>query len=64
MSELFQIVGAYYEDALNNHKKVEVVSKHLQKINPNATINSYDNDIYDTEVEKVVAQSDFNYGYR
>jgi molybdopterin/thiamine biosynthesis adenylyltransferase len=59
ISNMNRIVGAYYQDAVDGKYKVDVIASHLLKINPHATINRYNNDIYDEEMESVLAQSDW-----
>jgi len=59
VSNLNRIVGAYYEDAINERNKVDVIKDHLVKINPNVKIKAYNNKIDDIEIEKVIALSDW-----
>jgi len=59
MSNLNRVVGAYYEDAQQKLYKVDVVKRHLTKINPKATVLAYKRDVYDRELEKVLALSDW-----
>ena len=59
ISNMNRIVGAYYQDAIDGKYKVDVISSHLLKINPHATVNTYNNDIYDEAMEFVLAQSDW-----
>lgn len=61
ISNLNRLVGATYEDAKNNRKKVDVIAEHLLAINPFATINAYSSSIFDKEMEKVIALSDWIY---
>ena len=58
-SNLNRVVGAYYEDAEQKRAKVEVVKRHLTRINPHATVMAYKNDVHDREVESVLALSDW-----
>src|SRR5438105_1250354 len=59
MSNLNRVVGAYYKDAQEKLHKVDVVKRHLTKINPNATVMAYKGDVHDKEMEKVLALSDW-----
>jgi molybdopterin/thiamine biosynthesis adenylyltransferase len=59
LSNMNRIVGAYYEDAIQNASKVDVVKRHLSAINPHAHINALRNNIYDKEVEQTIALSDW-----
>ena len=59
MSNLNRVVGAYYEDAEQKRAKVEVVKRHLTRINPKATIMAYKKDVHEKEVESVLALSDW-----
>ena len=59
ISNLNRVVGAYYEDALQNRPKVDVVKRHLTCINPSAIVTAYQKDIHDQEVESVLALSDW-----
>ena len=59
MSNLNRVVGAYYEDAEQKRAKVEVVKRHLTRINPKATVTAYQKDVHEKEVERVLATSDW-----
>lgn len=59
VSNLNRLVGATYEDAMNKNKKVDCIKKHLEGINPSANIKAYCNSVYDKEIEKVLALSDW-----
>src|SRR5712692_9954390 len=59
MSNLNRVVGAYYEDAEQKGYKVDVVKRHLTNINPKATVLACKKDVYDKEVERVLALSDW-----
>lgn len=59
MSNLNRVVGAYYEDAEQKRAKVDVVKRHLTRINPKATVMAYKKDVHDREVESVLALSDW-----
>src|SRR5712691_4687681 len=59
MSNLNRVVGAYYEDAEQKRYKVDVVKRHLTKINPKATVLACKKDVHDKEVESVLALSDW-----
>lgn len=57
MPNMNRIVGAYYKDALKNKPKVQVVKRHLKKINPHASIQAYISDIHEKRMEMVIALS-------
>jgi molybdopterin/thiamine biosynthesis adenylyltransferase len=59
ISNMNRIVGAYYEDAVAEKYKVDVVKSHLEKINPHSQITAYRNDVYDSNIEEVLALSDW-----
>jgi len=59
MSNLNRVVGAYYEDAQQKRYKVDVVRRHVAKINPKATVLAYKRDVHDKEMESVLALSDW-----
>ncbi len=59
MSNLNRVVGAYYEDAQKKLYKVDVVKRHLIRINPKATVQAYKKDVHDREMESVLAFSDW-----
>ena len=59
MSNLNRVVGAYYEDAQQKLYKVDVVKRHLTRINPKATVQAYKKDVHDSEMESVLALSDW-----
>ncbi len=59
MSNLNRVVGAYYEDAQQKLSKVDVVKRHVTKINPKATVLAYKRDVHDKEMESVLALSDW-----
>lgn len=59
ISNLNRFVGAYYDDALNKNYKVDIVRRHLESINPHANIVCYKNDVHDSDIEKVIALSDW-----
>jgi molybdopterin/thiamine biosynthesis adenylyltransferase len=59
LSNLNRVVGAYYEDAQQKRLKVDVVKRHLTAINPKATVRAYKKDVYDREMESVLALSDW-----
>jgi molybdopterin-synthase adenylyltransferase len=56
-SNISRVVGAYYQDAETHELKVDVVRRHLTRINPGASISAYDIDIMDSRIEPVVASS-------
>ncbi len=59
MSNLNRVVGAYYEDAEQKGYKVDVVKRHLTNINPKARVLACKKDVYDKEVERILALSDW-----
>ncbi|MGH2493648.1 MAG: ThiF family adenylyltransferase [Ktedonobacteraceae bacterium] len=59
MSNLNRVVGAYYEDAEQKRSKVEVVKRHLTRINPQATVLACKKDVHEKEMESVLALSDW-----
>ena len=59
VSNLNRVVGAYYEDAQQQRSKVEVVKRHLTRINPQATVRACNRDVHDEELESVLALSDW-----
>ena len=59
VSNLNRVVGAYYEDAEQKRAKVEVVKRHLTRINPKATVTAYRKDVHEQEVESILALSDW-----
>ena len=59
MSNLNRVVGAYYEDAEQKRAKVEVVRRHLTRINPKALVQACKKDVHDKEVEGLLALSDW-----
>lgn len=59
LSNMNRIVGAYYEDAISGNPKVEVITRHLRSINPNAQIVPYAQEVQDPSLEKVLASSDW-----
>ena len=59
VSNMNRVVGAYYQDAVDNKTKVEVIARHIKNINSSINVHSYFNDVYDKEVEKVIATSDW-----
>lgn len=60
-SNLNRLVGATYEDANKNRKKVDVIAKHLKSINPFASVRTYCQSVFDNNIEKVIALSDWIY---
>ena len=59
MSNMNRIVGAYYRDAQQKLAKVDVVRRHLTNINPHAAVHAYKKDVHDSEMERVLALSDW-----
>ncbi len=59
VSNLNRVVGAYYEDAKQKLYKVDVVKRHITKINPKATVLACKRDVHDGEMERVLALSDW-----
>ena len=58
-SNLNRLVGATYEDAKQNKKKVSVIAKHLKSINPFSKVHAYCKSVFDKSMEKVIALSDW-----
>lgn len=58
-TNLNRIVGAYYQDAKGNRKKVEVIKEHLLQINPIANISSYAISTDNNRFEELIAISDW-----
>ena len=46
-SNLNRIVGAFFSDTQTKTYKVDAIKNHLQKINPEAVINNYANNVFD-----------------
>ena len=59
LSNLNRIVGVTYEDAEKERVKVDAVREGLLRINPNADIRAYNHNVFDKEVERVLAESDW-----
>jgi len=59
ITNLNRIVGSYYSDALGSHLKVEVVRRHLGRINPDAVVEAYAVGIEDESVLPVLMRSDW-----
>lgn len=59
ISNLNRIVGAYYEDAQQQRPKVEVVKRHLTRINPAALVHAWQQDVHDAASEEILALSDW-----
>lgn len=59
LTNLNRIVGVTYEDAVKKRSKVDVIKKHLENINPSVTVNAYKNNVFDSEVEYALANSDW-----
>ena len=59
ISNLNRIVGAYYADAQQKRYKVDVVKRHVTSINPKATVTAHIKDVHDTEIESILALSDW-----
>ena len=59
ITNLNRIVGAYYQDAVENRLKVEVVRDHLQRINPRAEIGAHAFGVEDEAALSVLAQADW-----
>jgi molybdopterin-synthase adenylyltransferase len=55
MSNLSRIVGAYYDDAEQRRRKVDVVQEHLQSINPAAEIVAHFSPVEDASIQPVLA---------
>lgn len=54
-----RIVGASYADAEVGMLKVDAVREHLLSVNPKAHIKAVPHDVFDAEVESIVANSDW-----
>jgi molybdopterin/thiamine biosynthesis adenylyltransferase len=59
LTNLNRIVGAYYQDAVNRRFKVDTIKEHMQRINPQATINTYPLSVFDPSIEQVIAESNW-----
>lgn len=59
MTNLNRIVGAYHRDAVKNSLKVDVVRRHLQRINPMAKVGAYAYAVQDDAVLPILAQADW-----
>ena len=59
MTNLNRIVAVTYDDAKEGRIKVEAIRDGLLRINPKADIQAYNNDVFDAEVEQVLAESDW-----
>ena len=59
LSNLNRLVGATYDDAKERRRKVDVISRHLKSINPFAKIRTYCQSVFDEDMEKVIALSDW-----
>ena len=59
LTNMNRIVGACYEDAKQKRLKVECIKKHLQLINPKAVINAYPINVFDKEIESIIAESNW-----
>lgn len=61
VSNMNRIVGATYDDAVNERSKVECISEHLTAISPSAKIHALSRDILedDAELKEIIAKSDW-----
>ena len=59
LSNLNRIVGAYHADAAKRDYKVEVVRRHLERINPRVSVTALAKEIADPSVVSSVATSDW-----
>ena len=59
LSNMNRIVGATYDDAVKKRLKVEAIKDSLNNINPNAKITVYPLNVFDEEIEYVLAKSDW-----
>ena len=59
ISNLNRVVGVKYSDATSKRLKVEAIRDNLQLINPQAVINAYPLNVFDVEVEYVIARSNW-----
>ncbi|MCL2774318.1 MAG: ThiF family adenylyltransferase [Oscillospiraceae bacterium] len=59
LSNMNRIVGATYDDAVKKRLKVDAIKDSLNKINPNAKITAYPLNVFDEEIEYVLAKSDW-----
>ena len=59
VANLNRIVGAYYSDAETNRLKVEVVSEHLRRINPDAIVYAHAMGVEDEAALAVLMQCDW-----
>ena len=59
ISNLNRVAGLYYEDAKQAKPKVDVVKKHLERINPNINIKAYQTKVEDETIRDVIAISNW-----
>lgn len=59
ISNLNRLVGATYNDAVNHVEKVKVIARHLKEINPFISVRAYSKSVFESEIEKVIATSDW-----
>lgn len=59
LSNLNRIVGAYHEDAEAKRPKVEVVARHLTRINPEALVAARQCDVREPSLAPLIASSDW-----
>jgi len=59
ITNLNRIVGAYYNDAIQNRLKVDVVKSHLKRIHPKAKVHAYAVGVEDEKVLPVLAHADW-----
>ncbi len=59
ISNVSRIVGATFAAASRGEPKVQVVSRHLQSINPNVVVGAHQSDIADEALEETIADTDW-----
>lgn len=59
LSNLNRIEGVTYKDASAGKSKVDVISRHLESINPNARINACNMNVFDAKFEEIAVRSDW-----
>ncbi|WP_300791824.1 ThiF family adenylyltransferase [uncultured Acetatifactor sp.] len=59
LSNMNRIVGVTYDDAIKKRLKVDAIKESLNNINPKAKISTYPLNVFDEEVEYILAKSDW-----
>ena len=59
LSNMNRIVGATYKQAEDGILKVEAIKQHLLSINPKADVKTYSKDIFENDMNIVIAKSDW-----